>query len=211
MNEEKETVATEEAVAAEETVKEETVKEETVTTEETVAAEEEALEWGPDGNEGLTKKLAETEAKLAEMEKLRLLALAEMDNQRKRFSREMESVRNRVIQDTMLPFLQVFDHFTMAVTASSAANTNAETILQGLNMIQAEFDKAFGEVGVTLIDATGAEFDPNLHEAMAQEPSDTVPQGKVIKQWSYGCRMGDRLLKPAMVVVSSGPAEAEKE
>ena len=137
MNEEKETVATEEAVAAEETV-----KEETVTTEETVAAEEEALEWGPDGNEGLTKKLAETEAKLAEMEKLRLLALAEMDNQRKRFSREMESVRNRVIQDTMLPFLQVFDHFTMAVTASSAANTNAETILQGLNMIQAEFDKA---------------------------------------------------------------------
>ena len=65
MNEEKETVATEEAVAAEETV-----KEETVTTEETVAAEEEALEWGPDGNEGLTKKLAETEAKLAEARRI---------------------------------------------------------------------------------------------------------------------------------------------
>lgn len=184
----------------------------TETAAETAVPEEEnkekELKW--DSVEDLAKKLEETEKKLADMEKLRLLALAETENQRKRFSKELEALRNRAIQDTMLPFLQVFDHFTMAVNACSGDNVNVATITQGMNMIQAEFDKAFADVGVTLINAQGAVFDPNFHEAMAEEASETVPAGTVIRQWCSGCRMGDRLLKPAMVVVSSGPAAKEE-
>ena len=60
-----------------------------------------------------------------------------------------------------------------------------------------------------MIDATGKPFDPALHEAVAEESSDTVPNGTVIRQWSRGYQCGSRLLKPAMVVVSSGPAAAE--
>ena len=150
--------------------------------------------------------IADLNAKLAEAETQRLLALAEMDNQRKRAAKERENLRANVEQDTLQPFLQVFEHFTMAVTAAEKAQ-NLETLLKGMEMIQAEFDKAFSELGVEKIDAMGKEFDPKLHEAVAQEPSETVPAGTVIKQWSFGFKSGDRLLKPAMVIVSSGKPE----
>lgn len=150
--------------------------------------------------------IAALNAKLTEAETQRLLALAEMDNQRKRAAKERENLRANVEQDTLQPFLQVFEHFTMAVTAAEKAQ-NLETLLKGMEMIQAEFDKAFSELGVEKIDAMGKEFDPKLHEAVAQEPSETVPAGTVIKQWSFGFKSGDRLLKPAMVIVSSGKPE----
>ena len=59
--------------------------------------------------------------------------------------------------------------------------------------------------------AVGKDFDPNLHEAVSQEASDTVPAGKVIRQWSFGYKTPQRLLKPAMVVVSSGPQQKADE
>ena len=144
--------------------------------------------------------------KLAEAERLRLLALAEMDNQRKRAAKERDNLRAHVEQDTLMPFLQVFEHFSMAVKAVHGA-TNVDAIVKGLEMIQTEFDKAFSELGVEKIDALGKEFNPEFHEAVAQEPSETVPAGIVLKQWSFGFKSGDRLIKPAMVIVSSGTGE----
>ena len=160
--------------------------------------------------EELEKKLEETEAKLKDAERLRLLALADMDNQRKRTAKEMENVRYNTTQDTIFPFLQVFDHFSMAVAAAEKSSS-FESMLQGMEIIQKEFDKAFADLDVTVIDAAGKPFDPAIHEAVAEEPSDTVPNGTVIRQWSRGYRCGSRLLKPAMVVVSSGPAEEKKD
>ena len=157
--------------------------------------------------EELEKKLEETEAKLKDAERLRLLALADMDNQRKRTAKEMENVRYNTTQDTIFPFLQVFDHFSMAVAAAEKSSS-FESMLQGMEIIQKEFDKAFSDLDITVIDASGKPFDPAVHEAVAEEHSDTVPAGTVLRQWSRGYRCGTRLLKPAMVVVSSGPAEA---
>ena len=157
--------------------------------------------------EELEKKLEETEAKLKDAERLRLLALADMDNQRKRTAKEMENVRYNTTQDTVFPFLQVFDHFTMAVSAAEKSSS-FESMLQGMEIIQKEFDKAFSDLDITVIDASGKPFDPAVHEAVAEEHSDTVPAGTVLRQWSRGYRCGTRLLKPAMVVVSSGPAES---
>ncbi len=188
---------------------------------ETAEAETETAgenKWTDAGTQEQTKEpekektLSETEQiviltkKLAEAENLRLLALAEMDNQRKRAVKERDNLRAHVEQDTLLPFLQVFEHFSMAVRATRNAQ-NVEAIVKGMEMIQTEFDKAFSELGVTKIDALGKEFDPAQHEAVAQEASDTVPAGIVLKQWSFGFKSGDRLLKPAMVIVSSGKAE----
>ena len=158
--------------------------------------------------DGLSLKIKGTEEKLKEAERLRLLALAEMDNQRKRLAKEMENVRYNTTQDTIFPFLQVFDHFTMAV-AAAGKSSSLESLIQGMEIIQKEFDKAFADLDIPVIDAAGKPFDPALHEAVAEEPSDTVPNGTVIRQWSRGYQCGSRLLKPAMVVVSSGPAAAE--
>ena len=160
--------------------------------------------------EELEKKLEETEAKLKDAERLRLLALADMDNQRKRTAKEMENVRYNTTQDTVFPFLQVFDHFSMAVAAAEKSSS-FESMLQGMEIIQKEFDKAFSDLDITVIDASGKPFDPAVHEAVAEEHSDTVPAGTVLRQWSRGYRCGTRLLKPAMVVVSSGPAEAAED
>ena len=157
------------------------------------------------------EKVAKLEKALLEMEDKRLRLLAEMENQRKRAVKDMEAVRYNTMTDTLHPFFQVFDHFSMAVAATETT-TNMQSLLEGMKMIRAEFDRAFADLGIERIDATGKDFDPNTQEAMSQEASDTVPAGKVIRQWCFGYKMGDRLLKPANVVVSSGPAEkAEKK
>lgn len=156
------------------------------------------------------EKVAKLEKALLEMEDKRLRLLAEMENQRKRAVKDMEAVRYNTMTDTLHPFFQVFDHFSMAVAATETT-TNMQSLLEGMKMIRAEFDRAFSDLGIERIDATGKDFDPNTQEAMSQEASDTVPAGKVIRQWSFGYKMGDRLLKPANVVVSSGPAEKAEE
>jgi len=165
-------------------------------------------EW--ESSEDIIAQLEHENAKLkkecAEAEQKRLFMLADIDNQRKRIAKDMEAMRYSVVQDTLSPFLQVFEHFSMAITAA-AASDNYKSLLQGLEMIQKEFDKAFSELGVVRVDAVGKDFDPALHDAVAQEASETVPAGKVIRQWSAGYKSGERLLKPAMVVVSSGPAK----
>lgn len=156
------------------------------------------------------QKIASLEKALLELEDKRIRLIAEMDNQRKRAAKDMEALRYSVMTDTLHPFFQVFDHFAMAVAATESSN-NLKALLDGMKMIQTEFDRAFSDLGIERIDAVGKEFDPNTQEAVSQEPSDTVPAGKVIRQWCYGYKLRDRLLKPASVVVSSGPADAGKK
>ena len=152
--------------------------------------------------EALKKALAEAEDK-------RLRTIAEMDNLRKRLAKDLESQRFMVQADTLSAFLQVFDHFSMAVKASTASN-NLKALLDGMKMIDAEFARAFQELGVEFVNAEGKDFDPNLHEALSEEKSDKIPAGKVLRQWNSACKLGQRLLRPARVVVSSGPAKPEE-
>jgi len=152
------------------------------------------------------EKIAALEKTVAELEDKRIRLIAEMENQRKRAVKDMEALRYNIMTDTLHPFFQVFDHFNMAVAATSATN-NLQSLLDGMKMIQMEFDKAFSDLGIEKIDATGKDFDPSRHEAISEEASDTVPAGKVLRQWCFGYKSGDRLLKPATVVVSSGPAD----
>lgn len=177
---------------------------------EAASAEEKQTEAKAPETETPEQKTAKLEKALLEMEDKRLRLLAEMENQRKRAVKDMEAVRYNTMTDTLHPFFQVFDHFSMAVAATETT-MNIQTLLEGMKMIRSEFDRAFSELGIERIDATGQDFDPNTQEAMSQEASDTVPAGKVIRQWSFGYKMGDRLLKPANVVVSSGPAEKKEE
>lgn len=152
------------------------------------------------------EKIAALEKTVAELEDKRIRLIAEMENQRKRAVKDLEALRYSVMTDTLHPFFQVFDHFNMAVAATTATN-NLQSLLDGMKMIQVEFDKAFSDLGIVKIDASGKDFDPTQHEAISEEASDTVPAGKVLRQWCFGYKSGDRLLKPATVVVSSGPAD----
>jgi molecular chaperone GrpE len=130
---------------------------------------------------------------------------ADFDNYRKRMQREVQESRFQVTLQVVAEFLRLHDQFSMALEhARSAADTSA--IRQGLELTHAEFDRILAALGVTRITAVGALFDPAVHEAVAQEPSSAVPAGTVLREWKTGFVLGDRLLRPATVSVSSGPA-----
>ncbi len=142
-------------------------------------------------------------AALAELQSKFLYLQAEYQNFRKRSVKDVADARSYAYADALNPFMTVFDYLAMA-DAAAVNSDNIESIRQGLKMIIGEFNKAFDTLGVTPFDAVGKPFDPELHEAVAHEPSDTVPEGVVVKQWSSGFKMGGKLLRPARVVVSSG-------
>ena len=145
---------------------------------------------------------------LAELQAKYLYLQAEYQNYRKRVAKDIADARGYAYADALGPFMTVFDFLAMADTAAVQSD-NIESIRQGLKMIIGEFNKAFDTLGVKPLETVGKPFDPALHEAVAHEASDTVPEGVVIRQWSNGFKMGEKLLRPARVVVSDGVAKPE--
>ena len=149
-------------------------------------------------------------AELAQLQSKYLYLQAEYQNYRKRVAKDLADARAFTVADTLSPFLSVFDYLTMAENA--AENTdNLEAVRQGLKMIMGEFFKAFAEIGVRKFESVGKNFDPTLHVAVANEPSETVPEGRIIREWAGGFKLGEKLLRPARVVVSAGPKAPETE
>lgn len=145
------------------------------------------------------------QAQLAEMTDKLLRSRAEFDNYRKRITREFGDVREQAKQRTIGEFLPVYDTFILAVSHMETSS-DIESIKQGMQMILTEFERTFESLGVKEVAAVGEPFDARFHEAVAQEASDSVPEGTVIRQWKSGFTVGENLLRPATVVVSSGKA-----
>jgi molecular chaperone GrpE len=153
------------------------------------------------------QRIASLEEELAGAHDRNLRLQAEYQNYRKRVSKDISTARYIAMTDAVTPFLQVLDYLNMAKAAAETSD-NLDSIRQGLKMIMGEYQKAMDELGVEKVDAVGTKFNPELHEALANEASEEIPEGNVIKQWSCGYRLGERLLRPAKVVVSSGPDKA---
>ena len=148
-------------------------------------------------------ELAGMEAELNKYKDAALRAAADLDNYRKRVSRERdESIKyaNAAFLERLVP---VLDNFELGLQAARNA-PEAAAIVDGLTMVYKQLQDFLANSGVETIDATGQTFDPNLHEALAQEESHEIPEGKVIRQARRGYRLRDRLLRPANVVVSKG-------
>lgn len=155
-------------------------------------------------------------AELAELQAKYLYLQAEYQNFRKRSVRDIADARSYAVASTLVPFLSVVDYLGMAQSAAEQSD-NLEALKQGMNMIIGEFDKALDELGVKKMKTAGVKFDPALHDAVGYEKSETVPEGMIIREWSGGFTMGEKLLRPARVLVSSGntpdevPAEEAKK
>ena len=151
-------------------------------------------------------RVAELQAELSKYKDAALRATADLDNYRKRVSRERdESIKfgNTAFLERLIPIL---DNFELGLQAARNA-PEAAPILDGLAMVYKQLQDFLTNSGVETIDATGQTFDPNLHEALAQEENHQVPEGKVIRQMRKGYRLRDRLLRPANVVISKGSAQ----
>ena len=157
------------------------------------------------------------EARIAALEKDKkenwdryLRAAADLENLRKRQKREMDDARLESKGRVLKEMLPVVDNLERAIEhATAQAGTNP--IVEGVQLVLRQFMTAFERLDVTPIEAGGQPFDPNLHEAISQAESD-APPGTVVQVLQRGYKSGDRLLRPALVVVAkakSAPPPAE--
>lgn len=134
----------------------------------------------------------------------RLLRLqADFDNYRKRIDRERKDWAVFANEKLLKDLLPALDTFELGLANGEKAGAPA-ALLEGLRLVRTQFESALAKSNVTPIDAEGQPFDPNLHEAITHMPSPEVPEGTVIAQTRRGWKMGDKLLRPSQVVVSSG-------
>jgi molecular chaperone GrpE len=137
-------------------------------------------------------------------------ARAELDNARKRFRREQEQVWSAALADTLARMLPIVDDIERAIE-TLPEDLSDHPWVEGVGLIRRKLDHLLTQAGVEPVEAEGQEFDPFTHQAVTHEPSDTVQAGHIIAELQRGYRMGDRILRPSMVRVSSGPAgEAEQ-
>lgn len=154
------------------------------------------------------------EAKLAAAEKEKkenwdryLRAAADLENLRKRQKREVEDSKFEMKSKVLKEMLPVVDNLERAIEhATAQSGTNA--IVEGVQLVLRQFMTAFERLEVMPVDAAGQPFDPNLHEAISQLESDATP-GTVVQVLQRGYRQGDRLLRPALVVVAKAKPAAE--
>jgi molecular chaperone GrpE len=149
----------------------------------------------------LEEKLETAERQAQENHERFLRAAAELDNFRKRKEREISELRKYANQTLLRDLLGVVDNLERAL-AASRENGEPEGLMEGVDMTLKELLKIFDQFSVKPIESLQQPFDPNLHEAVMQEPSDAFPANTVIKELQKGYMLRDRLLRPAMVVVS---------
>jgi molecular chaperone GrpE len=136
---------------------------------------------------------------------------ADLENLRKRTLREKEELRlystSRVLED----LLPVMDNLALGLTAAKQPNADLKTLTGGVDMVLTQFKSALGNHGLKEIHPAGQPFDPHQHEALSHAPSPDVKAEHVLNVIRTGYSLNGRLLRPASVIVSSGPTAAAKE
>jgi molecular chaperone GrpE len=148
------------------------------------------------------------EQKLKEVEERVLRTLADMDNLRRRLQRDKEDAIKRTTSNLLEGFLPIWDNFSMGLQAVEKA-TDPAAFVQGFTMVGDQFKGFLEQNGLTLIDPSGEAFDPNLHECLSAVPHDSLPDQHVVNTIRVGFRIGQHLVRPASVIISSGPAAAD--
>jgi molecular chaperone GrpE len=154
------------------------------------------------------------EAKIASLEKEKkdnwdryLRTAADLENLRKRQRREIEDAKLESKGRVLKEMLPVVDNLERAIEhATTQAGTNP--IVEGVQLVLRQFLTAFERLEVTPVEAAGQPFDPNLHEAISQQESDAAP-GTVVQVLQRGYKSGERLLRPALVVVAKAKSIPE--
>ena len=157
-------------------------------------------------------RVAELETKLAAAEKEKkenwdryLRGAADLENLRKRQKRETEDAKFEAKSKVLKEMLPVVDNLERAiehaVQSSEEVDPGLRPIVEGVQLVLRQFTTAFERLDVTGVEAMGQPFDPNLHEAISQQESDSPP-GTVVQVLQRGYKSGDRLLRPALVVVA---------
>lgn len=148
------------------------------------------------------------EAEVAELKDKFIRAHAEMDNLRKRTEREKADASKYAITKFAGDVLAVADNLQRALSAFAQAgeepDAHTKTLIEGVELTETELSKALERNGVKKIEALGAIFDPNFHQAVMEEEDKETAAGTVLRVFQEGYQIGDRVLRPSMVVVARG-------
>ena len=169
------------------------------------------------------QKIAELEQQVREANERALRSHAELENYRKRAQRELVDERRYAIVPFARDLLSVVDNLERAIEAAyaqsetkgrgasegSAASPSSDisSLLDGVKMVAAQLESVLKQHQCERIETVGTPFDPNQHQAIAQEPSDQYPAGTVTRAFQAGYKLHDRVIRPAQVFVSTGPAK----
>jgi molecular chaperone GrpE len=132
---------------------------------------------------------------------------AEFENYRKRQERDLADMRTRAgerIVEELLPVLDDLDRAIDHTVASVASGSELEHLLAGVEMVRTRIMSVFEKEGVEVVDPFGATFDPHLHQAVGQREDPDVAEHTVLEVYQRGYVLGGRVIRPAMVLVSTG-------
>jgi len=145
----------------------------------------------------------------ADLDRFRDLAMrsqADFENYKKRCAREKEDAIKYANSTLLERLVAIVDNFELGLE-SARGEGDKSPVFSGMTLVLKQLRDLLADNGLQPIEAVGQKFDPNLHEAIAHEPSGDVPEGVVIRQTRRGYRFKDRLLRPSAVIVSSGPTK----
>jgi molecular chaperone GrpE len=131
-----------------------------------------------------------------------LRTTAEFDNYRKRVDRDRQEMAGRAAESVLTEILPIIDDLERAL-ATPETGEGGEAYRRGVELIHKQLLDLLTRRGVTPIETAGATFDPHLHQAVSSEPSADHQEGEIIEEFRRGYRLGERLLRPAMVKVAT--------
>lgn len=136
-----------------------------------------------------------------------LRATADLDNLRKRTRRELDDARVESRTKVLREMLPVIDNLERALEHADTGPEGASSVIEGVKLVLRQFTQALERCDVVAVDAVGKPFDPNLHEAISQVETTEHAPGSVVQALQKGYTIGNRLLRPALVVVAKAPPE----
>ena len=162
-----------------------------------------------DSPTNLEEKLAAAEAKASENHDRMLRMAAELDNYKKRAARELDDIKKYATENLIRQLLTVVDNLERAIASAASENESGQSLVDGVALTLAEIKKILEKHYVSPIQALGEPFDPTFHQAMCQEESPDQPPNTVVQEFQKGYLIHDRLLRPAMVVVSKAAQDGQ--
>lgn len=148
-----------------------------------------------------SSELTKLQQDLSEANEKILRGQAELENYRKRVRREMEEERRYALLPFAKDLLTVVDNLERALAAAQGDNSG---LLEGVKMVSSQLQGVLNQHQCVRIETVGTPFDPNIHQAIAQEASNEFPAGTISREAQSGYKLFDRVVRPAQVFVSTG-------
>lgn len=170
--------------------------------------EEDYVPEAQNGGDAPRDDVAALSAEVADLKDRLLRALADAENTRRRSEREKTDASQYAVTKFARDMLTVADNLKRALDAfppdaRASASAQVKAVLEGIEATERSLHATLERHGVRMIDTTGARFDPNLHQAIAEVPGEGKPAGAIVNVVQTGYVIGERLLRPAMVTVAN--------